>query len=138
MTKKEKELFKSELMGKFDKLEAHLVDDRKVLYTPDKAPLTKEELMEAIADAGSKAAEKAEASRPSKGIMAWLDEVSSTPDSATDPPEPTPSKQAKQIAGALREWLDIVQGDAKKYVPLDSKNPTLNQKGVSLCGHNYS
>ena len=67
--------------------------------------------------------------------MAWIHEVSSTPDSATDPPEPTPSKQAKRIAGALREWLDIIKGDSKKYVSLEAKNPVVNQAGVSLCGH---
>ena len=42
---------KSELMGKFEKLEAHLVDNKSVLHTPDKAPLTKEDLKEALAEA---------------------------------------------------------------------------------------
>ena len=84
-------------------------------------------MAEAIADAESKAAEKAEASRPPKGIMAWLNEVSSTPGSATDPPEPTPSKQAKQIAGTLREWLDIVKSDEQKYGSLEAKNPVVSQ-----------
>ena len=131
----EREEFKKELQDRFQKLEAHLVDGKQVLHTPEKAHLTKEDLLEAIAEAGSKAHEKAEASRPSKGIVAWLEEVSSTPSSSADPPEPNPSKQAKQIVGVLREWLDIVAHDPKKYVPLTSKNPTLDAKGNTLCSH---
>ena len=108
--------------------------NKSVLHTPDKVPLTKEDLREALADAGSKAAEKAEASRPSKGILAWLDEVG--PQVTTPPPpEPTPSKQARQIAATMREWLDEVANNAKKYVPLNLRNPTLNSKGGILCNH---
>ena len=130
----EKEEFKKELAAKFAKLEAHLVEGKSVLHTPDKVPLTKEDLREALADAGSKAAEKAEASRPSKGILAWLDEVG--PQATTPPPpKPTPSKQARQIATTMREWLDEVAHNAKKYVPLNLRNPTLNSKGGILCNH---
>ena len=48
---------------------------------------------------------------------------------------PYPSKRAKRIVGVLREWLDIVAHDPKKYVPFTSKNPTLDAKGNTLCGH---
>ena len=56
---KEKEEFRNELRERFEKLEAHFIDGKSVLHTPDKAPLTKEDLTEAIAEAGVKAAEKA-------------------------------------------------------------------------------
>ena len=65
--KKEKVELGKELLDKFAKLESKIVDGTSVLHTPDKGPLTKEDLMEAIADAGSIAAKKAEASRPPKG-----------------------------------------------------------------------
>ena len=130
----EREEFQKELKARFEKLEAHLVDGKAVLHTPEKAPLTKEDILEVIAEAGSRAHEKAEASRPSKGILAWFDEVASTPSSTADPPEPNPSKQVKAIVARLREWLDVVAKDPKKYVPLKSKNPTLDAKGNTLCG----
>ena len=132
----EKMEFGKEMRDRFDKLEARTLEGKSVLHTPDKVrPLTKEDLMEAIADAGSKASEKAEASRPPKGILAWLNEVDSTPTSSTDPPEPTttPSKQATKVSAVLREWLKVVADDPKKYIPLDGKNPTLTSPGNALC-----
>ena len=131
--KREKQELGNELRERFTKLESRLVDGTSVLHTPDKGPLTKEALMEAIADAGSIAARKAEASRPPKGILAWFNEVSSTPSSTADPPEPTPSRQATKITTVLREWLDVVACDTKKYIPLGVKNPPLNPKGNTLC-----
>ena len=55
----EREEFKKELKERFEKLEAHLVDGKTVLHTPEKAPLTKEDLLEVMAEAGSRAHEKA-------------------------------------------------------------------------------
>lgn len=133
--KKEKQELGDELREQFTKLESKLVDGTSVLHTPDKGPLTKEALLEAIADAGSIAAKRAEASRPPKGILAWFNEVSSTPSSAADPPEPAPSRQATKITAILREWLDIVACDTKKYVPLGAKNPSLNPRGNTLCAN---
>ena len=99
--KTEKNELTKQLKEKFAKLESQLVEGKSVLFTPDKvAPLTREDLAEVLADAGSKASEKAEASRPKKGVMAWLDEVQlqSTPTSTTAPHPTTPSKQVLTIA----------------------------------------
>ena len=134
--KTEKNELTKQLKEKFAKLESQLVEGKSVLFTPDKvAPLTREDLAEVLADAGSKASEKAEASRPKKGVMAWLDEVSlqSTPTSTTAPHPTTPSKQVLTIAAVLREWLQTTADDQHKYGSLEDKNPSLGPKGTTLC-----
>ena len=137
VAKKDIEEFRKELFEKFDKLQSELVEGKSVLHTPDKArPITKDDLREVVAAAGQAATEKAEASRPRKGIMAWLDEQQqSTPSSATNPPSTTPSKQVTTITAVMRQWLDETAADKEKYTPLDDKNPTLNSTGATLCAN---
>ena len=137
VAKKDIEEFRKELFEKFDKLQSELVEGKSVLHTPDKArPITKDDLRAVVAEAGQAATEKAEASRPRKGIMAWLDEQQqSTPSSATNPPSTTPSKQVTTITAVMRQWLDETAADKEKYTPLDDKNPTLNSTGVTLCAN---
>ena len=135
--KTEKAELTQQLKDQFAKLQEQLVEGKSVLFTPDKvAPLTREDLEEVLADAGSKASEKAEARRPKRGIMSWLDEFQpqSTPASCTATPQATtPSKHVLKIAGVLREWLQKIADDQHKFGSLEDKNPSLGPKGTTLC-----
>ena len=136
VAKKDNEELKNEILERFDKLQSSIVDGRQVLHTPDKArPITKDDLLDVVAKAGQAATEKAEASRPRRGILAMIDEHQSTPTSATNPPSTTPSKQVLEITAAMRWWLEEVANDKVKYTPLNEKNPTLELIRVTFCAN---
>jgi hypothetical protein len=136
VAKKHNDELHKEILERFEKLQSSLLEGKSVLHTPDKArPITKDDLVLVVAEAGKAATEKAEASRPRRGLLAWIEEHQSTPTSATNPPSTTPSKQVTNITAVMRQWLDDTADDTEKYTPLGEKNPTLESTGLTFCAN---
>ena len=136
VAKKHNDELHKEILERFEKLQSTILDGKSVLHTPDKArPITKEDLQKVVAEAGKAATEKAEASRPRRGLLTWIEEHQSTPTSAAKPPSTTPSKQVTDITAALRKWLEEAAANKEKYTPLGDKNPTLDPTGITFCAN---
>jgi hypothetical protein len=136
VAKKHNDELHKEILERFEKLQSSILDGKSVLHTPDKArPITKEDLQEVVAEAGRAATEKAEASRPRRGLLTWIEEHQSTPTSATNPPSTTPSKQVTDITAVMRQWLDDTAADTEKYTPLGDKNPAMESTGATFCAN---
>ena len=124
--------FESTIRDEVNKLQQTDLDGKEVLCTPGKdAPATKQDIIDAVLAARDAATKKAEATRPHKGILAWLDEVSGEKAAASKDVAAKPTKEAEKVSAQLREWLTEVRN--KEVTALSAANPVLPATAQSLC-----
>ena len=136
MQQKSSSEFESAIRDEVSKLTPTELDGKEVLCTPGKdAPATKQDIIDAVLAARDAATKKAgkKATRPHKGIMAWLDEVSGEKAVGSKEVADTPTKEAEKVSAQLREWLTEVRN--KEVTALSAANPVLPATAQSLCAN---